>query len=79
MGLALRPPVSDPKQAKFNQRLFDKIKYCKEVLVSIKNASSSSGSGEDQQVQGQGEDPEGFGMPGGPPPMSTRSSKQSLR
>ncbi|KAH9836053.1 kinase-like domain-containing protein [Rhodofomes roseus] len=83
MAIALRPPVADPVQLKFNQRLYDKVKYCKEVLMSIKAASSGSGSasGQDQpqQVQGQGEDPEGFAMPGGPPPMSTRSSKQSLR
>ncbi|KAM5543681.1 hypothetical protein V8D89_002932 [Ganoderma adspersum] len=36
---ALRPPVADPDEAKFNQRLVDKLKYCKEVLVSIRNAS----------------------------------------
>lgn len=42
MAQALRPPVADPEQAKFNQRLLDKIKYCKEVLVSIRNASSSA-------------------------------------
>jgi cell cycle serine/threonine-protein kinase CDC5/MSD2 len=34
------PPVADPDQAKFNQRLVDKLKYCKEVLLSIRSASS---------------------------------------
>ncbi|KAL0579340.1 Cell cycle serine/threonine-protein kinase cdc5/MSD2 [Marasmius crinis-equi] len=29
----------DPNAVKFNQRLVDKLKYCKEVLVSIKTAS----------------------------------------
>jgi len=39
MARALLPPFSDPDQAKLAQRL-----YCKEVLLSISNASAS-GSG----------------------------------
>ncbi|KAF8630974.1 hypothetical protein AX15_002697 [Amanita polypyramis BW_CC] len=31
-------------QIKFNQRLVDKLKYCKEVLLSIKSATSAAGS-----------------------------------
>ena len=32
-------PGMDAEQAKFLQRLVDKLKYCKEVLTSIRNAS----------------------------------------
>ena len=42
MARALLPPSSDPEQAKLAQRLLDKLKYCKEVLLSIRNASSSA-------------------------------------
>jgi hypothetical protein len=63
MSFALNPPSNaDQEQLKFNQRLVDKLKYCKEVLASIKNASAGgAGEGEDggpmdverpQQVQG---------------------------
>ncbi|KAI1789263.1 Pkinase-domain-containing protein [Ganoderma leucocontextum] len=45
MAGALRPPVADPDEAKFNQRLVDKLKYCKEVLVSIRNASQGQAAG----------------------------------
>lgn len=72
MSQALRPPVADPEQAKFNQRLLDKLKYCKEVLVSIRNASGG-------QSVGASVDPDGFAVPGAMPAMSTRSSKTSLR
>ncbi|CAL1698741.1 unnamed protein product [Somion occarium] len=41
MAQSLRPPVADHEHAKFNQRLVDKLKYCKEVLVSIRNVSSN--------------------------------------
>ncbi|KAF8258750.1 kinase-like domain-containing protein [Lactarius quietus] len=44
MARALLPPFSDPDQAKLAQRLLDKLKYCKEALLSISNASAS-GSG----------------------------------
>ena len=42
MARALLPPSSGPEQAKLVQRLLDKLKYCKEVLLSIRNASSSA-------------------------------------
>ena len=45
MARALLPPSSDPEQVKLAQRLLDKLKYCKEVLLSIRNASSSSAAG----------------------------------
>jgi cell cycle serine/threonine-protein kinase CDC5/MSD2 len=31
----------EPERIKFNQRLYDKLKYCKEVLVSIRTASAA--------------------------------------
>ncbi|KAF8842470.1 Pkinase-domain-containing protein [Paxillus ammoniavirescens] len=66
MALALQPPVPDADQAKFNQRLVDKLKYCKEVLTSIRNASANQGVEEDGGVEMGG-----F--------MSTKASKASLR
>ncbi|KAI0296286.1 kinase-like domain-containing protein [Multifurca ochricompacta] len=42
MADALLPPSTDPEEAKFAQRLLDKLKYCKEVLLSIRNASASA-------------------------------------
>jgi cell cycle serine/threonine-protein kinase CDC5/MSD2 len=42
MAQALLPPSSDPEQAKLAQRLLDKLKYCKEVLLSIRSASASA-------------------------------------
>ncbi|KAI5998193.1 hypothetical protein EDD15DRAFT_2162428 [Pisolithus albus] len=41
MAQALQPPVADPEQAKFHQRLVDKLKYCKEMLTPIRNASTN--------------------------------------
>ncbi|KAL6299201.1 kinase-like domain-containing protein [Sparassis latifolia] len=69
MAMALRPPVSDPDQSKFNQRLIDKLKYCKEVLVSIRNVSVGQGAGTSAESDGLGTIPI----------MSTKSSKASLR
>lgn len=41
MAQAVQGPVAmDAEQAKFRQRLVDKLKYCKEVLTSIRNASA---------------------------------------
>ncbi|KAH7929999.1 Pkinase-domain-containing protein [Leucogyrophana mollusca] len=73
MAQALKPPVADPDQAKFNQRLVDKLKYCKEVLTSIKNASATQGS----SVAGSDEDAGAMGM--GMGLISARTSKASLR
>ena len=39
MAGSLRPS-DDPVEARFNQKLVDKLKYCKEVLQSIKSASN---------------------------------------
>jgi len=66
MARALLPPSTDPEQAKFAQRLLDKLKYCKEVLLSIRNASASaSSSGTLNPIQGDG--------------VSAKPSKASLR
>jgi hypothetical protein len=66
MTLSLQPPVADPEQAKFNQRLVDKLKYCKEVLTSIRNASANQAATDDDA-----------GMGGGL--VSAKASKASLR
>jgi cell cycle serine/threonine-protein kinase CDC5/MSD2 len=71
MASSLRPS-SDPDKAKFNQRLVDKLKYCKEVLLSIRNAST------DLAAAGEG-NPEGLGAQDGMPTVSARTSKASLR
>lgn len=48
MAQSLTTP-SDPEQAKFNQKLVDKLKYCKEVLVSIKEASAGVAAKQGQE------------------------------
>jgi hypothetical protein len=40
LAAALCPNELDPAQAKFIQRLVEKLRYCKEVLQSIHNADS---------------------------------------
>jgi cell cycle serine/threonine-protein kinase CDC5/MSD2 len=32
-------PAADPERAKFDARLLDKLRYCRDVLLSIKSAS----------------------------------------
>ncbi|KAF8156060.1 kinase-like domain-containing protein [Crassisporium funariophilum] len=56
MALALSPPASaSEEQLKFNQRLVDKLKYCKEVLVSIRTASATgSAVPEESDAMGAG-------------------------
>lgn len=46
MTQAVQPVMMDAEQAKFHQRLVDKLKYCKEVLTSIRNASASVQTGD---------------------------------
>ncbi|KAG6807580.1 hypothetical protein H0H92_007046 [Tricholoma furcatifolium] len=49
MAIALRPAAEvDPEALKFNQRLVDKLKFCKEVLVSIRKASAA---GTEEQLE----------------------------
>ncbi|TFK73378.1 Pkinase-domain-containing protein [Pluteus cervinus] len=72
MAISLRPPQDfDADQLKFNQRLVDKLKYCKEVLVSIKTASANGVSAEEV---GPGSD-----MPPSLGASTHRPSKASLR
>lgn len=72
MAKSLRPS-SDPEEAKFVQRLVEKLKYCKEVLVSIRNASSNSGG------PGSIDETGTLAVPGAAPSVSSKSSKISLR
>lgn len=83
MAQALRSSSSiaetDPEQAKFNQRLVDKLKYCKEVLVSIRTASAGGGgNGASGATEEGGMGELGMGMMGSLG-ISTRTSKASLR
>ncbi|KAK7685405.1 hypothetical protein QCA50_011268 [Cerrena zonata] len=55
MAQSLRPVPANPEQAKFNQRLVDKLKYCKEILVSIRNASAGLEPGAPMAMPGMGE------------------------
>ncbi|KAH8101081.1 kinase-like domain-containing protein [Cristinia sonorae] len=74
MAQSLRPPPTDPVRAKFHQRLFDQLKYCKEILVSIRKASTNIINGattEEQPDAHMGDEPL--------PPVTSRSSKTSLR
>ncbi|KAI0314348.1 Pkinase-domain-containing protein [Amylostereum chailletii] len=50
MAQSLLPPVTDQDQAKLHQRLVDKLKYCKEVLLSIRNASANQAANENEEV-----------------------------
>jgi hypothetical protein len=44
MAQSLQPAggSNDGEAAKFNQKLVDKLKYCKEVLISIRNANGGT-------------------------------------
>jgi cell cycle serine/threonine-protein kinase CDC5/MSD2 len=72
MAQALKPPVADPEQAKFNQKLVDKLKYCKEVLASIRNASAN-------QASEDGNTNTNLGVEGMVPSVSSKPSKVALR
>ena len=45
MAMSLKPASAllgiEPERVKFNQKLYDKLKYCREVLVSIRTASAA--------------------------------------
>lgn len=71
MALSLRPPMN-AEHAKRNEKLVEKLRYCKEVLVSIRNASA-------QQVSPTM--PETAQMPssGSARTVDSRPSKASLR
>lgn len=83
MALSLAPPPShtaDPDAVKFNQRLVDKLKYCKEVLVSIRTASAAGGSGVPEETEAMAM---GLGANGGGAvasgTLAGRASKMNLR
>lgn len=76
MAQSLSPPANqDSEQAKFVQRLVDKLKYCKEVLISIRTASASGGVVEESEAMGEAL----VGGNNGDVEMGTKSSKVSLR
>lgn len=56
MALSLQPPAAvvnlEPEVVKFNQKLVDKLKYCKEVLISIRTASAQGGSVQEESEPG---------------------------
>jgi hypothetical protein len=68
MARALLPPSTDLEQAKFARRLLDKLKYCKEVLLSIRNASAGIGFG----GSGGGNTTEAGGVSAEPPKTALR-------
>lgn len=72
MAQALKPPVADQEQAKFNQKLVDKLKYCKEVLASIHNASTNQAL-EDGNLNGN------LGVDGRVPVITSKASKAVLQ
>ena len=82
MALSLAPPpshIADPDAVKFNQRLVDKLKYCKEVLVSIRTASAAGGTGVPEEMEAMGL---GLGVNGGVVASGTlagRVSNMNLR
>ena len=88
MAASLRPPVADAEQAKLNQRLLEKTRYCRDVLVTIINASQqaqgSPSAGPMPTPVANSEEPETDRMPA---PLSanaihtlaSRASKMSLR
>jgi cell cycle serine/threonine-protein kinase CDC5/MSD2 len=80
MAMSLKPASAllgvEPERVKFNQRLYDKLKYCKEVLVSIRTASAA-GLPVPEETDGMGM-PAGSGVGVGVG-ISKRASKASLR
>lgn len=72
MARALLPPPTDREQAKFAQRLLDKLKYCKEVLLSIRNASAGIGVGGSGSGSGSADTTEAGGVSAKPLKVSLR-------
>jgi len=82
-SLAAPSPRADPEQVKFIQRLVDKLKYCKEVLVSIRTASAT-GSAVPEESEAMGSalmaGGSGNGHAHGPATMTaSRTTKMALR
>jgi len=81
MSLSLAPPPSntaDLEAFKFNQRLVDKLRYCREVLVSIRTASAAGGTGVPDENEAMGM---GLGATAGTADgaLDGRASKMKLR
>ncbi|TFY80501.1 hypothetical protein EWM64_g3515 [Hericium alpestre] len=72
MAQSLLPPSSDPERAKLDQRLFDKLHFCKEVLQSIKQASENQAAEQESKLGAS----ENTRLPAA---ITARSSKTSLR
>ena len=70
VAAGLAQPHPDAQRANYVRRLVDKLKYCKEVLVSIRAAASQ------QAAEGDPEAPSG--LPSAPS-LTSHSSKGSLR
>ena len=83
MAQSLAPPSprADPDQVKFIQRLVDKLKYCKEVLVSIRTASATgSAVPEESEAMGTALMAGAGGNGHGPATMTaSRTTKMALR
>jgi cell cycle serine/threonine-protein kinase CDC5/MSD2 len=82
-SLAAPSPRADPEQVKFIQRLVDKLRYCKEVLVSIRTASAT-GSAVPEESDAMGSaliaGGSGNGQAHGPATMTaSRTTKMALR
>ena len=77
MHAALRPNQKDPAQAKFVSRLIEKLRYCKEVLISIvRNANApQQPPSEPDSAPLQPPPPSAAGLQA----VNSRPSKASLR
>ena len=69
MAAALRGAPVDPDKARFTQRILDKLKYCKEVLVSIRAASAGLPAGAEPELAAAAS----------APALGERASKAELR
>lgn len=72
MAISLRAPVADPDQAKLHQRLLEKSKYCKDVLVTIVSAAQAQTSPEPESAAP-------FAPANSMHTLTSRTSKMSLR
>ena len=75
MAQALRPPPSDPAEARFQQRMMDKLNYCKEILTCIRNSETDAINGPEAEDQPN----LNLQLPTVPSTVSSRTSKTSLR
>lgn len=80
MANSLRPPMN-AEQAKRNEKLVEKLRYCKEVLVSIRNASAQAQASPVEPEAAQLPTSASAQLPTSAPvqTMRARPSKASLR